>query len=199
VAAKGKQPAVRAISVHDILDFLDTYEPGSSQRVRALIPDDVLAVIASTPRRGWIELEDDIYVPTAIWSTFGDEDAREMMSEFLKSHFESPLLGPLIKSTRKLFGLTPVNLLRMVPSGWRLVYRDYCGIEFRVTGNDSGELILTDVITEIIDSAAYLGSFRAIFKAAIDLTDHAGEVSIQRVERTARRVVYPCRWWPASA
>jgi hypothetical protein len=190
-----RRPAVRAASVHDVLAYLDKFELGAAERVRAVIPEDVLAVIEATPRLGWIDAEDDVYVPTAIWSVLGDADATEMMTEFLKGHFEIPLLRPLLSATHKLFGLTPINALRLVPSGWRLIYRDVCNVQVQSVDNDSCEIVLENTAELMMRSEGYLASFRAIFIGVIEATGYRGDATVCERNEAQRRVVFRLSWW----
>jgi hypothetical protein len=189
-----RRPAVRAASVQDILAYLDDWEPGTGERVRAEIPADVLEIVDSTPRMGWIDVEDDVHVPTAIWSVLGDDDASEMMTQFLSRHFETAPLRPLLAGVRKVFGLSPMNVLRILPSGWRVVYRDVSTVRVRGIDTASAEIVLEDLAPTVVRSANYLGSFRAIFIALIGMTGFTGSVEITRIDREKREASYHFRW-----
>lgn len=194
-AAGERRPAVRVASVRDILDYLDKFAPGTGSRVRARVPDDVLAIVDRAPRLSWIDVEDDVYVPTAIWAVLGDDEATEMMREFLMGHFETALLRPLLHTTRKLFGLSPMNVLRALPSGWPLVYRDVARLEVRALDSGSAEIELSEVAETVLGSGGYIQSFRAILLGLIDLTGYQGAVELADLDLPGRRVCYRLRWW----
>src|SRR4051794_9369406 len=55
----GTEPAIRASAVRDTLAFLDTFEPGSRQRVLDAVPAASREVIEQTPGSSWISIEHD--------------------------------------------------------------------------------------------------------------------------------------------
>lgn len=192
--SRDRRPAVRAISVQDALTYAEKFQPGAMRRIRSMIPDDVLANIDATPKLGWVEVKDEVYVPTSIWSVLGDEDATEMILEFLESHFQITLLGSLIELTRKLFGLTPRSVLRVLPTGWRLIYRDFCDVTVSDTGERSAEVVLSRLSQTTIASNAHTSLFRAHFLGILRLTGLEGKVEILEIDRSAGRIRYALSW-----
>jgi len=192
--SRERRPAVRAVSVRDALACLDKYQPGATRRVRSAIPDDVLAVIDSTPKLGWVDIEDEFYVPDTIWLVLGDDEATEMIVDFLQSHLHIPLISPLIENTRKLFGLTPRTALRFLPTGWKLIYRDFGSIEVHSTGDHSAEIVLRDLPRKVVDSDTRLALFRAHFLGIIRMTGYSGDAQIVEIDRPASTVRYELSW-----
>ena len=192
--AHDRRPAVRALSIQDVLAQLDSYRTGLSKAVRALVPDDVLETIDRAPRMSWIDVEDDIWVPSAFFEVLGEEDATEMLRNFMASHFEGPLLRPMVQGTVRSLGLTPVSLIRMIPVGWRLAYRDVCRPRVAETGHERARLVFEDVAPTVIESDAYPRSFRAILLGCFDVTRHEGEVEIDESDEKERRLGFRCRW-----
>jgi hypothetical protein len=192
--SRERRPAVRAVSVRDALSYLDKFQPGATRRVRSAIPDDVLAIIDSTPRLAWVDIEDEGYVPATIWSVLGDDEATEMIVEFLQSHLHIPLLGALVETTRKLFGLSPSTALRVLPTGWKLIYRDFGGIEVHPTSDRSAEVVLSDLPRSVIDSDTRLALFRAHFLGIIRMTGYSGDAQVVQIDRPNAQVRYELSW-----
>ena len=189
-----RQPAVRAASVHDVLEYLDVFEPGARERARQRIPAEALEIIDATPRLGWIPIEHDVFVPTAMHAVLGPERFRELLRTFVLRHVEASFLSPLVTKTSRLFGLNPVSLVRMLPVGWGLIYRDFCDIRVESLDATSAQVIFEDVVPEALASTPYLESFRAILAGVFTVTGHEGDVKILEIDRDLARVVFAMDW-----
>ncbi len=174
-----KQPGVRAAAIHDVLEYLDTYSPGLQDEVRATIPGDVQDLIDSTSRMGWVDVEDDIFVVSGIWEVLGDADASEMMSRFVVRHLELPYLKTIVTNTARMFGLSPSSLMRMLPIGWGLVYRNVCTSKLASLSVGKAELAFEAMAPSAIRSEAYLSHFRAVLESLFRITEVKAEVVIQ--------------------
>ncbi len=148
-------------------------------RVRACVPAESLALIDATPARGWIPLEHDHHVPTSIVAQLGPVRAQAYFRWLLRRQLESPLLRSTLRATQKMFGLSPAALLRAVPLGWPIVYRDFCSP--RVTGHsaDQATIRLERVDPRVLEHPAYLESFAGFFSGFFDACSVEGTVTVR--------------------
>ena len=160
--------------------------------MRSAIPGPSLAVIDSALPTSWIPIEHDQHVPIAIIAVLGLPRADRFWRWFLCDHLRSPLLRTLTDASIRLFGLSPSSLMRLTPRGWNLVYRDFCSPQMLDYGTEHATLQLRDMAKQVIESSAYLASFRAVFGGFLDMCKVEGSVAfdVDRPEQTVRVRLY---------
>jgi hypothetical protein len=189
----GRSPATRARSAQEVLSSLDEHTPGLSERVRARIPAESLAVIDRTAATGWIPVEHDRWIPQATIEELGEVDAVAYLRSFLGGHMRTPLLRAILDGAIRMFGMSPGSIVRMLPRAWSLIFRDQCRVEIEARDAHSARVVLHDVAPEVIEWSAYPISFRAFMLGIIDLVDAEGEVTME-IDVARRRLVYSMRW-----
>jgi len=164
-----RSPAARASAARDNLAFCDVYQPGSVAQIRATIPDDALQALDYTGGASWLEFEHDHWLMDGVLQHFGREEAVACWRQSIAHLVDKPLLKSFVQGGLRLFGAQPGSLLKLVPKGWTLAYRDFCVPAFSRTSEKSAELRFENVADEAFASPGYLHCWHAVCLGVIDL------------------------------
>lgn len=155
--AQQGRPRVRTQTVRAALaSFAAKY----GDRVGALIgeiPPNVMLTVQG--RDDWVDVEDDRHIPEAITTVLGEAGALEFFSELAQEQIEGSLFRPFLTLVRSRFGRGPYALLRMVPVGWKVVYRDVCLIFVERDGPMGATVSFRGLPSEVANSPGYRTSF----------------------------------------
>lgn len=174
-----KAPAVRVAAARDMFEFLEQAEPGSGERLWSRVPEASRRFIADLARVAWIPLEHDHWLPEAIEAEFGPDAAREHFRRCIPRMVGRPLLEPLVNGILRIVGRQRTRLLKVVPLGWDLVFRDFC--EPRVGEAEAGrlELRFDDVTPAVRSYPAYFLMWEGVCRGLLDLTEPGGSLDYE--------------------
>lgn len=174
---------MRASFMHSNFEALSALGAGAAARVRARLPVATVREIEEASRLAWLPVELDIAITDAIDTELGREAMRRWAREGLLRSTEGPLLSPIIRSARTIFGITPHSFFRRASNMWAMIYRG-CG-ELRLLDESEGRVVLElrGAPQVFRRSPAYLEGIAATFEAATVL---AGEPDRIRVTIDAR-------------
>ena len=187
---------MRARAVHDAIAAFDRTVPDGRERLRDRVPEPSWQIITRTKPLGWIAVEHDRHIPTAIVDLLGPAEAHNFFRSLLVQQLDSNLLRATLAATLRLFGMSPASLARSVPVGWDVVYRDVCRIRHRQEGAASAVLTLERIVPEVLEAPAYLASFRGFFAGFLDICHVEG--SAELTHRTGSSTAeISLEWGPA--
>ncbi|MEM6290609.1 MAG: hypothetical protein AAGA54_05065 [Myxococcota bacterium] len=175
--ATSRQPAVRGRAAQDALRSLDAFEAGATARARANIPAASLAVVDETPARGWIPLEHDRHVPSSIIAALGPR-ANAYFRTLLVRQLEAPLLRSTWSATRRLLGISPAALVRALPLGWPIIYRDFGTITVLPQRRTTSRVRFGHVHPSVFAEPAYPESFAGFFGGFFEACKVEGVVDV---------------------
>ncbi len=162
-------PAVRANAARDTLEFTEAYRPGTRDMIRGTIPEKSLDAIDHTPGFSWIDIEDDRWLLDGIMAVLGREDAVECWQGNVGSIIERPLLRSFVEGGVRLFGGKPGGLLKLIPKGWPLVYRDFCVPSFHRLGDGEAEIHFEMIAPRVLDHPGYMHCWHGVCKGIFEL------------------------------
>jgi len=178
-----RRPAARASAARDNVAFVEVYRPGALAEIRALIPPESLAAIDGTPGFSWLEFEHDHWLMDGTLAVLGREDAIACWRRSIGQLVEKPLLRNFVEGCLRLFGASPGKILKMIPKGWTLAYRDFCTPAFDLLSEHSAEVRFENIAPEAFESEGYLHCWHAICLGVFDLEkpkDGEVEFTIER-------------------
>lgn len=188
------QPAVRAGAAHNLLEFLETFRPGSLALVRSRIPPDTLAAIDSSS--SWLPVEHHGLMVDAMAAVFGIAEVRRLYREYFSDLARGPLLRNLVLPALRLFGRKPRRILGVIPNGWKLGYRDFARLE--ITTAEKGHVVIAmkDFAPEVFDHPGYFDGWQGLFHGVLDLCHVSGDSVEIEIDRPARRATLTFLWTP---
>jgi hypothetical protein len=183
-----RSPAARASAARDNLSYCDIYRPGSVAQIRATIPEDSLDVLDNAPGASWLEFEHDRWLMDGVIAQFGCDEAVKCWRQSIGHLVDKPLLKNFVQGGLRLFGAKPASLLKLIPKGWTLAYRDFCVPAFERVSETSAELRFEDVADQAFESPGYLHCWHAVCLGVLDLeksSDGRVDFEIREAERLA--------------
>lgn len=153
------QPAVRASAARDSLAFLDTFQAGARDRVKALIPPESLTVIEETSRLSWIPIEHDHFIVDGIVAVLGRERGIRCWADSVATLTEQPLLKAFVGGALSLVGHDPARVLAWMPKGWSMVWRDMCTPRFALDASGQPVIHFDEVHPEVRRYESYFASW----------------------------------------
>ena len=172
-------PAVRASAVRDTLAYLDKFEPGSRQRVLALVPPASREIIEAAPSSAWIPLEHDHWTIDAMIEVFGRDRAIECWRGALANLVDRPLLRNFVSSMLKVMGRSPVSVVRLFAKGWPLVYRDVCEPTLIVARDNQPTIRFEDISPVVRTYSNYLHSWHGACQGFAFIAQVQGRVTFE--------------------
>ena len=190
----GRRPAARASAARDNVAYVDVYRPGALAKVRAMIPQESLDAIDNTIAISWLEFEHDHWLMDATMAVLGREDAVECWRRSVGHLVERPLLRNFVEGSLRLFGAKPGKILKMIPKGWTLAYRDFCSPSFELHSETSAEIRFEDVAPQAFESEGYLHCWHAVCLGVFDLEKPQGGRVEFEIDRAGARAVARFSW-----
>jgi len=192
--ATSRSPAARASAARDNVAYADVYRPGALTAIRAMIPEASLEKIDSMTGIAWLPFEHDHWLMDGMMEHFGKDEAIACWRLSIHQLIDKPLLRNFVQGGMRLFGARPGKLLKLLPKGWTLAYRDFCVPAFRDTGDCSAEIHFEDVAPQAFDSEGYLHCWHAICLGVFDLEKpENGRVAFE-IDPGGRRALARFSW-----
>ena len=164
-----RRPAARTSAARDNVAFSDIYRPGSLERIRAQIPSESLHAIDHQSGISWLEWEHDHWLMDGTLNLLGKDDAIDCWRQSIAYLIEKPLLKNFVDSGLRLFGAKPGTLVKLLPKGWTLAYRDFCVPRFEKLDEQSAVVHFEQVAPEAFESPGYLHCWHGTCLGIFDL------------------------------
>ena len=189
-----RSPAARTSAARDNLAHVGIYRPGAVEQIRAGIPEDVLEVIDSRTGSSWLEFEYDHWLMDGVMELLGKDDAVRCWHQSIGFLIDKPLLRSFVQGGLRMFGARPGKILKLVPKGWSLAYRDFCVPSFNLVAEGHVELRFEDIAPEAFESEGYLHCWHGICLGVFDLEKpEAGRVEFE-IDRGRREALATFTW-----
>ena len=170
------------------------FRPGSVAKIRAGIPADVLDVIDQRAGSSWLEFEYDHWLMDGVMEQLGREEAVRCWHQSIDHLIDKPLLRGFVQGGLRMFGARPGKILKLMPRGWTLAYRDFCVPSFELVAEGHAEIRFTDIAPEAFESEGYLHCWHGICLGVFDLEKpEAGRVEFQ-FDRNTREALATFTW-----
>lgn len=163
--------------------------------VRGRLEPSVLSAIEESRGVEWLPLQWNLDLTRAIAAELGPEGTHAFFRDQLLESFRGPLLGLLVDSAVRVFGIDPASWARWVPRGWGLVFRD-CGL-WTVEADRVGRRVVlrcADLPEACAGDAVWLRSVASSFSAMVDFARARGGVALGAVDRAARAATFVMTW-----
>jgi hypothetical protein len=189
-----RSPAARTSAARDNLAYVDVYRPGTVAKIRAGIPGEVLEVIDGRAGSSWLEFEYDHWLMDGVMQQLGQEEAVRCWHQSIGHLIDKPLLRGFVQGGLRMFGARPGKILKLMPRGWTLAYRDFCVPSFELVAEGHAEIRFTDIAPEAFESEGYLHCWHGICLGVFDLEKpEAGRVEFQ-FDRNTREALATFTW-----
>lgn len=116
------EPSVRARHLRNALAAAGSL-PGAAA-LRAAIPARVLAEVEAATGFDWLPVEHDVAIVRASAAVLPPEQFERLWRGVVLEGVEGPLLGLLMRTAVRMFGLDPAGFAGWIPKAWVMVFRD---------------------------------------------------------------------------
>lgn len=186
-------PHTRGIAAHAALEHVDGFRWGAASAVRAIIPAPSLAAIRACPALGWIPIEHERWVTTAVFDVLGPDGSEYFRWLVARHLIHATLLRPMFERTARLFGIDPGTFLRIAPTAWDVMFRDFCVPRFVSRGVQHAVFELIDCAPEVFEFPRYVDSWCGAMASTFDLSHVKGRVECLR-DPDLHLVRFELRW-----
>ncbi|WNG35034.1 hypothetical protein F0U60_16450 [Archangium minus] len=192
------QPAIRGFMSRTILDAARNLPADKQRRVFELTPEELISLIESTPRLGWVPLEQNIKLSDALHQVLGTSGFRQFFATLADRMMSYPLLQSFFDGAVRLFGLTPQAMLKWSTYAWEQSFRD-CGrllyVPLRESVNHGRvEMVLEGFPPSLLSTGTFRESLAGTFDMYLQRVSKKGQVKIREVDIAKGRVVYDVSW-----
>ncbi len=189
-----RQPAARASAARDNLANSDKFRPGTVDKIRATIPPESMKAIDETLGSSWLPFEHDHWLMDGTIEVLGVDDSVECWRRSIGYLIERPLLKSFVEGSLRLFGGRPGMLLKMIPKGWSLAYRDFCAPSYRLIEAGHAELRFEQIAPQAFESPGYIHCWHGVSKGLFDLEKpENGRVSFE-IDASRALAIATFRW-----
>lgn len=172
--------------------------PAAEAQVRAAIPEDAAAAIASCSSLGWVPMAAHVAVLEAIVGVLGIDAARTFFRETSRANLQGSLLKGAVLSALRMFGVGPLALFRMFPRGFATITRDCGTVELGPTPEHDGTQAVFEDLPPVLRVRAFALSMGGVFEAVLDVAKRRGDVHVDASELDDGRLRYVLRAWDRS-
>lgn len=192
------QPAIRGFMARMILDATRDLPAEKQRKVLSLVPEALLPLIESTPRLGWIPLEQNMRLSDALHQVLGDPGYRHFFAGLADRMMTYPLLQSFFDGAVRLFGMTPQSMLKWTAYAWEQAFRDCGRLVYqprREAVNDgSAEMVLEGFPPALLQSGTFVEALLGTFDMYLRRVSKQGQVDILQLDLKRGRVVYAISW-----
>lgn len=185
---------VRARVSQEFLGYLDEYQAGLRDQVQQLASTEYLETLATVPPNTWIPFELSCSGVEAAIDVLGEERALSLWRNLFTQRFmKTPIIGGLINSWIRIFGLSPGTVIKAVPKGFEGTYRDVAQVHLEHVESDHGRVSLLELAPQMLAHPKYWIAWRGTFEGVFELCSIEGrvDVDVDEADRTAR---FDWRW-----
>jgi hypothetical protein len=190
-------PRVQAGYMRDIAVSLGRLG-AEGERVRAADPE-LFAAIAEAPRSAWLPISLNVRWVEAAARVYGWPNALDFLAARVRDQFGNPLFRAFVEGGVRLLGLEPGSLVRMVPRGLNIVFRDHGTWSAARTSADCIELRADELPKEVAANARWIESIGAGALAMFALCGLPGRARLTEHVAATGRAVIEAHWSPQRA
>jgi hypothetical protein len=185
-------PRVQAGYMKDVVAALARLGP-EGERMRAAVPE-LMRTVEEAPRGAWLRIGLNLRGVEAAERAYGWDGALAFLAARVREELAAPTLRGLVEGGVRLLGLEPGALVRLVPRGLAITFRD-CGAWSAVrTSECSIELRASGLPKELAAQARWIESVGAAPLAMFDVCEVEGSMHLAEHRPARGSVVIEARW-----
>lgn len=185
-------PRVQAGYMRDVADSLARLG-ADGERLRAADPE-LFQAISEAPRSAWLPVAMNVRWVEASERVFGWPNALEFLAARVQDQFANPLFRSFVEGGVRLLGLEPGALVRLIPRGLGITFRD-CGEWSSVrTSERSVELRASALPKELAGHERWIESIGAGALAMFAMCRVTGSARLAELRAGEGSAVIEARW-----
>ncbi len=187
-------PAVRARHMKNLLASIERLAPDERERVRTLVPEDLVRAVADATSVDWLPLETNLVVTRALHGGLGDARFYRFFRDQLVEAFSGPLLRVIVEAALRVFRVDATSFTSWVGRGWGLIFRDCGDWTVERAGPGMARLRIEKLPTACVHDEVWLRSVAHSLDAFWVLAGTEGECACVGRELARGVATYELRW-----
>jgi len=192
------QPFIRGFMSRTILDAARNLPAEKQRRIFSLVPKQVISLIESTPRLGWVPFEENMKLSDSMHQVLGSPGFRDVFASISDRMMSYPLLQTFFDGAMRLFGPTPQALLKWTTYSWDHVFKECGKITYqpRKETADGGraEMVLEGFPSTLMRTGTFVESLAGTFDMYLRRVSKKGQVEIRGVDVDRGYAMYDISW-----
>lgn len=188
------QPQMKAGHIKQNLVLGEELAGARVEDFRRVLGAKAIEEIESVSKVAWLPVALDIHLNHAIEEICGPGSNRARSRASTHESLSGGLLGPLVEGVRRVFGLNPSSVMKVLPRGWGALYRN-CGVAKVVKLDDKRAAVdFRELPPLVVNDAIYLDSVAGGFHALLDICAVEGDVTVEDPNSDAGTVRFLFVW-----
>ena len=187
-------PLVRARYLRDWLENVEREEDPWRARFFDALPAAERELIEGASRVAWLPMRLHVLLADVTQEAFGAARAHDYYRRAFARSLRGPPFDALVRTGRRVLGVTPASFLRWAARGWQVGFRDCGGAFGEVLGETSGRLHYRDLPAVCTASEAWLDSAQGSAYGVYDLLGVTGVVRLDKSDRARGRMHLELEW-----
>jgi hypothetical protein len=188
------QPLVRARFCQEWLARVEMEEEPYRSRFFSLLEPHTREAIELASRVAWVPLAIHVRLADITQEAFGAVRSHAYYRGAIAASIEGPILGPLLRTSARLLGLSPHTFIRWTSRAWGASFRNAGELVGEVIGPEQGRLTYSGLPTICTASDAWMLSAQASVYGALDLLRVEGVVRVDMSARSQGGMVLDLEW-----
>jgi len=168
---------IRALQLKQDLQALVALGSDSASLIIADLPARDLRQIEQAAPFDWLPIAIDLELCRAVHAAAGDEGSRAWGRATVRLGIEHSMLKPVFEASVRLFGLTPMALLRLAPLVWRSTFREAGRFQVTMVPGQAASLRLID-LPEVMRVRPFLLTVAGCCEAVFDMVHGTGAIEL---------------------
>jgi len=175
------------------LDAIDSLPRADALAIRSAIPPEHLDPIAKSTSAEWVPATWNVEWVHAVARHLEAERFAQLFRAMTRRDFETSVYKNFVAGAVRLFGANVGILIKRIPAGFSLMWRDAGDVEVHGLRGPTCELTMTRVAPELVDPH-WLDSFRFGVSGIFDVLERSASVVVRDMDADARTVTFTLSW-----
>lgn len=175
------------------LDAVDALDQATSTKILARLPADAVTRVRESPTLSWLPVALNVDFVRAVSTVLGPEANVEFYRSMVLRDFKTSLFDAFITGAKRVFGFDVGGLIKQVPAGLTLMFRDVGHLSMSERGPTRAVLVFEDLPEVCLVDGLWLESVRAGLLALFELGSTEGRITLD-VQRPSTRASLRFEW-----
>jgi hypothetical protein len=175
------------------LNAIDSLAPADASAIRSAIRPEYLDPISRGTSAEWVPATWNVDWVHAVSRHLDPDRFARFFRAMTRRDFETSVYKNFVAGAIRLFGANVGILIKRVPAGFSLMWRDAGDVEVHGLRGAQCELTMSRVAPELVD-AHWLDSFRFGVSGIFDVLEKSATVIVRDIDADARSVTFALSW-----
>jgi hypothetical protein len=188
------EPLIRARHLQEWLVNMDREDDPWRARFLAALPEETRGTIEAASKADWLPVGMHVALADLVGETFGPVRAHNYYRRAFASSLRGPVLGPLLRTSLRVLGVTPTSMVRWAGHGWTSSFRHCGAMSGELVGPGHGRLLYSGLPAVCTASDAWLDSAQGSAYGALDAMGASGVVRLDKSDRARGCMTLDVEW-----